>query len=65
MLRRLPAWLITLLALLACWPAWLLAGVLAAEVGLFVLDLPTRIAAIILLLGLLSDRIDHAGDAGH
>ena len=61
----LPGPVATLLVLLACWPAWLLGGWIAAEAGLFVLDLPMRIAAILLLLGLLSDRIDRADDAGH
>jgi len=65
MLRRLPGWLMTLLVLLACWPAWLLGGILAAQAGMLVLDLPIRVALVVLLLGLFADRIDHAGDAGH
>jgi len=65
MLRALPGWAMTLLVLLACWPAWMLGGWIAAAAGLFVLDLPIRLALVVLLLGLLAGRIDRADEPPH
>jgi hypothetical protein len=56
---------ITLLMLLACWPAWELGGWIVAETGLFALDLPIRVTLLVLLLNLLGERLDRAETQDH
>lgn len=49
---------LTLLMLLACWPAWSLGGWIATSVGLVVLDLPIRVAAVLLMLNIAGEALD-------
>jgi hypothetical protein len=55
----------TLLVLLACWPAWELGGWVVAATGLFALDLPVRVTLLVLLLNVVGERLDRADQDGH